>query len=68
MKNCPADRQREKPRRVLEPVERISEVLFGLIMALTFTGSISVSSAGHSEIRTMLVGAVLVAATIVLGG
>jgi hypothetical protein len=40
----------------LEPVERISEALFGLIMVLTFTCSVSVATAG-SEIRTMLFGA-----------
>jgi len=42
---------------VLEPHERISEVLFGLIMVLTFTGSLSVAEAGREDIRTMLVGA-----------
>jgi len=44
-------------RRVLEPHERISEVLFGLIMVLTFTGSLSIAEAGREDIRTMLVGA-----------
>src|SRR5262249_61903131 len=44
-------------KRVLEPHERISEVLFGLIMVLTFTGSLSVAEAGRGEVRTMLVGA-----------
>jgi VIT1/CCC1 family predicted Fe2+/Mn2+ transporter len=44
-------------KRVLEPVERISEVLFGLIMVLTFTGSLSVVEAGRNDVRTMLVGA-----------
>ena len=43
--------------RVLEPSERIAEVLFGLIMVLTFTGSLSVAEAGREDIRTMLVGA-----------
>lgn len=43
--------------RVLDPVERMSEVLFGLIMVLTFTGSISVASAGREEVRDVLVGA-----------
>ena len=43
--------------RVLEPVERISEVFFGLIMVLTITGSISVAEAGREDVRTMLVGA-----------
>jgi len=44
-------------RRVLEPHERISEVLFGLIMVLTFTGSLSLARAGHDDIRVMLIGA-----------
>ena len=44
-------------KRVLEPNERISEVLFGLIMVLTFTGSLSVAQAGRVEVRTMLIGA-----------
>jgi hypothetical protein len=44
-------------RRVLEPAERIAEVLFGLIMVLTFTGSLSVADAGREDIRTMLIGA-----------
>jgi VIT1/CCC1 family predicted Fe2+/Mn2+ transporter len=46
------------PSRVLEPIERISEVLFGLIMVLTFTGSLSAAESGRSEVRTMLVGAI----------
>ncbi|HTQ51866.1 MAG TPA: VIT1/CCC1 transporter family protein [Candidatus Acidoferrales bacterium] len=44
-------------KRVLEPNERISEVLFGLIMVLTFTGSLSVAQANQTEVRTMLIGA-----------
>jgi hypothetical protein len=44
-------------KRVLEPIERISEVLFGLIMVLTFTCTISVAEAGRAEVRTMLWGA-----------
>lgn len=45
------------PRRVLDPNERISEVLFGLIMVLTFTGSLSVAEAGRDDVRVMLIGA-----------
>jgi len=45
------------PRRVLDPVERVSEVLFGLIMVLTFTGSVNVADAGRAEVHQMLVGA-----------
>jgi VIT1/CCC1 family predicted Fe2+/Mn2+ transporter len=32
-------------------------VLFGLIMVLTFTGSLSAAESGRSEVRTMLIGA-----------
>jgi hypothetical protein len=28
----------ESYKRVLNPIERVSEILFGLIMVLTFTG------------------------------
>jgi hypothetical protein len=41
---------------VLEPSERTAEVLFGLIMVLTFTGSLS-AAAGRDDIRAMLIGA-----------
>ena len=45
------------PDRVLEPGERISEILFGLIMALTVTGTTSVVTADRFQIRTMLIAA-----------
>ena len=38
-------------------MERVSEILFGLIMVLTFTCSFSVVRAGHEEVREMLIGA-----------
>jgi hypothetical protein len=44
-------------RRVLDPMERISETLFGLIMALTFTCSLGVATAGNAKIHAMLIGA-----------
>ena len=44
-------------RRVLDPMERISETLFGLIMALTFTCTVGVATAGDMKIKTMLFGA-----------
>jgi hypothetical protein len=53
MSNEPA----HSSKRVLEPVDRISEVVFGLIMVLTFTGSLSVAEAGRDDIRAMLIGA-----------
>ncbi len=44
-------------KRVLEPSERIAEVLFALIMVLTFTGSLSIAEAGRDDVRAMLIGA-----------
>jgi hypothetical protein len=44
--------------RVLDPVERLSEILFGLIMVLTFTGSISVATADRAETKAVLIGAI----------
>ena len=52
-----SDQPAHPSKRVLEPIERISEVLFGLIMVLTFTGSLSVAEAGREDVRTMLIGA-----------
>jgi len=45
------------PDRVLEPSERIGEILFGLIMVLTVTGATSVVTADRTEIQTMLIAA-----------
>ena len=52
-----ADETVKSSKRVLDPIDRVSEVLFGLIMVLTFTGSLSVAEAGREHVRTMLVGA-----------
>jgi VIT1/CCC1 family predicted Fe2+/Mn2+ transporter len=49
--------QHPSSKRILEPIERISEVLFGLIMVLTFTCSFSIAESGRSEVRGMLLGA-----------
>src|SRR6476619_1930623 len=53
----PENSSHRSTRRVLDPIDRVSEVLFGLIMVLTFTGSLSVAEAGREDVRTMLVGA-----------
>ncbi|MFJ3262136.1 VIT1/CCC1 transporter family protein [Pseudomonas sp. NPDC086581] len=44
-------------QRVLEPIDRITEVIFGLLMAMTFIGSLSVATSGREEVRTMLIAA-----------
>ena len=57
VRETPAGEERSS-RRVLDPIERISEILFGLIMVMSFTGSLSVATAGREEVREMLVGAI----------
>lgn len=46
------------PRGVLSPVERQAEILFGLIMAISIVGSLSVAGAGREDVREMLVAAI----------
>ena len=46
------DKQERAP--VLDPVHRVSEIIFGLLMALSFTGALSVATAGREEIRTVM--------------
>ena len=41
----------------LSPVDRVSGIIFGLIMALTFTGALSAATADRDEVRSMLIGA-----------
>jgi hypothetical protein len=48
---------RASRRAVLSPVDRVSEMLFGLFMALTFVGAISVAESGRAEVRDLLVAA-----------
>ena len=42
---------------VLSPVDRVSEMLFGLFMALSFVGAISVAESGDAQIREMFIAA-----------
>ena len=43
--------------RILDPMERISETLFGLIMVLTFICSLGVATADDIKVQTILIGA-----------
>src|SRR5688572_17072250 len=45
---------RVKESAVLNPVDRIAEVLFGLIMVLSFTGAISASTDAREDVRELL--------------
>ena len=49
--------QQESRTRSLSPIERTSEVWFGLIMVLTLTCSLSVAEAGQADVRQMLIDA-----------
>lgn len=50
--------QRIARQRVLDPLERFSEIVFGLIMVLTFTCALGVVEAGREDVRAMLIGAI----------
>ena len=43
---------------ILDPLSRVSEILFGIIMALTFTTTIDAATGGDEEVRTLLYAAV----------
>jgi hypothetical protein len=43
---------------VLDPTDRFSEVVFGIVMAMTFTGTVSVSNSGEQSIHQLLYAAV----------
>jgi len=45
--------ENDVPESVLNPVDRVSEMLFGLLMALTFVGAVSVADSGHEKIQSM---------------
>lgn len=47
-----------RSERLLDPISRVSEILFGLIMVLTFTSAISAATGGRNEIRMLLFGAI----------
>jgi len=45
-------------KSLLNPLDRTAEILFGLIMALSFTCSISIANIKQTEMRQLLVGAI----------
>jgi hypothetical protein len=64
-----------KSKQLLNPMDTVSGILFGLIMALSFTCSINIGVRGPAELRQLLIGAIgcnfawgLVDATIYLVG
>ncbi len=57
MKHSDFWKLRTKESSVLNRVDRTSEILFGLIMVLTFTGAISAATDGREEVSELLWGA-----------
>ena len=54
----PFDELKSQERdRLLDPIDRISEILFGLIMAVTIVGSISIATAGREDMRSITIAA-----------
>lgn len=47
------DVERFETKRWLNPLDRATEALFGIIVMLTFTGTLSVLNAGREEVRSM---------------
>ena len=55
--NGGSDIEKRVREPVLSPVDRVSEMLFGLFMALTFMGAVSVADSGDAQIRAMFIAA-----------
>jgi len=47
-----------RPKPLLNTMDRVSEILFGIIMALTFTCSIGIANAKNTEIRQLIIAAI----------
>jgi hypothetical protein len=49
-----ADDEETQRNPVLAPTERAAEVLFGALMALSITGSVSVGASGHEDLKPLI--------------
>src|SRR6185436_18890931 len=47
-----------KPKPLLNTMDRVSEILFGIIMTLTFTCSIGIATTKNTEIRQLIIAAI----------
>jgi hypothetical protein len=48
------EQEKENRQPVLDPVSRISEIIFGVLMALSFTGALNAATTGREEVRTVM--------------
>ncbi|MFL6716089.1 MAG: hypothetical protein ACJ8G3_06990 [Burkholderiaceae bacterium] len=53
--NGVVEREETTRESVLNPVDRVSEMLFGLFMALTFIGAVSVAGGGREHVRELFI-------------
>ncbi|HWS40521.1 MAG TPA: hypothetical protein VN247_04425, partial [Arenimonas sp.] len=51
------NKQSPKPFSDLDPIDRTSEVVFGTLMAMSFSGTLSVATAGEQDIHMMMIAA-----------
>jgi VIT1/CCC1 family predicted Fe2+/Mn2+ transporter len=51
----PIESEEATREAVLSPVDRVSEVLFGLFMALSFIGAVSVADSGRAQVRELFI-------------
>jgi VIT1/CCC1 family predicted Fe2+/Mn2+ transporter len=49
--------RQNKPLSDLDPIDRASEVVFGTLMAMSFSGTLSVATAGEQDVHTMMLAA-----------
>lgn len=49
--------KQNKPLSDLDPIDRASEVVFGTLMAMSFSGTLSVATAGEQDVHTMMLAA-----------
>ena len=49
--------KKKKPLSDLDPIDRASEVVFGTLMAMSFSGTLSVATAGEQDVHTMMLAA-----------
>jgi VIT1/CCC1 family predicted Fe2+/Mn2+ transporter len=47
-----------RPQSLLDPMERVAEIMFGLIMALSFTCTMSIAISHDAGIKQLLIGAI----------
>ncbi len=47
----------DQPRPILDPIDRLSEIIFGLLMVLSFTGTMSAAVGGGEMVNAVLIAA-----------